>query len=130
METPSAAAPSSGQIWRETTEAESVVLAAAVSGDWEGASELRSQLPGLLARRGCSCGCGSIELKTRQGMPARTVPSPAPCEGIVLGAAGEVVGGLLLWVRDGLLDWLEVYWYDEPLPVPALDRVRWEIVER
>jgi len=63
-------------------------------------------------------------------MPVRTVPSPAPCEGIVLGAAGEVVGGLLLWVRDGLLDWLEVYWYDEPLPVPALDRVRWEIVER
>ena len=45
----------------------------------------------------------------------RTVPSPAPCEGIVLGATGEVVGGLLLWLCNGLLDWLEVYSYDESL---------------
>ena len=124
-----AAIPDPGP-WRETTASEAALLAAAVSGDWEGASELRSQLPGLLARPGCSCGCGSIELRPRQGSPASTAPSPAPREGIVLGAAGEVVGGLLLLLRNGLLQSLEVYSYGDPLPMPAPGRVRWEIAER
>jgi hypothetical protein len=124
-----AAIPHSGP-WRETTASEEALLAAAVSGDWEGASELRSQLPGLLARSGCSCGCGGIELQPRQGSPARTTPSPAPREGIVLGATGEVAGGLLLFLRNGRLQSLEVYSYGDPLPMPTPDRVRWEIAER
>ncbi len=125
-----AAVPDSGPIWREVTAPESAVLAAAVSGDWEGASELRSQLPGLLARPGCSCGCGSIDLRPRQGMPAHMAPSPAPCEGIMLGVTGAEVGGLLLFLRNGLLQSLEVYSYSDPLPMPALDRVRWETMDR
>ena len=46
-----AAIPGSGP-WRETTVSEAALLAVAVSGDWEDASELRSQLPGLLVRPG------------------------------------------------------------------------------
>jgi hypothetical protein len=125
-----AAAPDSEPIWREVTASESAALAAAVSGDWEGAGELRSQLPGLLARPGCSCGCGSIDLRPRHGMPAHMAPSPAPCEGIVLDVTGAEAGGLLLFLRNGLLQSLEVYSYSDPLPMPALGRVRWETMER
>ena len=121
--------PDSGP-WRETTSSEAALLAVAVSGDWEGASELRSQLPGLLVRPGCSCGCGSIELRPRQGSPASAAPSPALREGMVLGAAGEVAGGLLLFLHNGLLQSLEIYSYGDPLPVPVPGRVLWEIAER
>lgn len=115
--------------WRAITASEAVLLAAAVDGDWEGAEELRSQLPGLLARSGCSCGCGSIELRPRQGRAARTASGPTPREGTVLDETGEVVGGLLLFLRNGFLQSLEVFSYGAPLPMPAPDRVGWEIAD-
>lgn len=124
-----AATPDS-EPWRETTASEAALLAAAVDGDWEGANELRSQLPGLLARSGCSCGCGSIELRPWQDRPASRASSPVPREGIVLDATGGVVGGLLLFLRNGLLQSLEVYSYGDPLPMPVPERVRWKIAER
>jgi hypothetical protein len=37
---------------------------------------------------------------------------------------------VLLFLRNGLLQSLEVYSYGDPLPMPALDQVRWEIAER
>jgi hypothetical protein len=49
---------------------------------------------------------------------------------MVLGAAGEVAGGLLLFLHNGLLQSLEIYSYGDPLPVPVPGRVRWEIAER
>ena len=122
-----AAGADSELIWRQVTASDAALLAAAVTGDWEGAGELRSQLPGLTARPACSCGCGSIELRPRQGEPALTTPSPAPREGIVLDVTGEVAGGLLLFLRHGLLQSLEVYSYGDPLPMPALSRVQWAI---
>ncbi|MCW2929715.1 MAG: hypothetical protein JWM19_677 [Actinomycetia bacterium] len=125
-----AAAPGSGPAWREATATESALLAAAASGDWPGAGELRSQLPGLLARPACSCGCGTIDLQPRQGTPARMAPNPAPREGTVLGPNGEQAGGLLLFLHHGLLQSLEIYSYDDPLPMPPPDRVRWEITEQ
>jgi len=128
---PHAIASDSEPTWREITAPESALLAEAVTGEWDGASELRSQLPGLLVRSGCSCGCGTIDPWPRQGMPAPMTPSPAPREGIVRDVAGEPVGGLLLFLRNGVLRSLEIYSYDgDPLPMPSLDRVDWEIVER
>jgi hypothetical protein len=46
----------------------------------------------------------------------------------VLDADGAAVGGLLLFVTDGFLAWLEAYAYayDQPLPLPTIDRVRWD----
>ncbi len=38
-------------------------------------------------------------------------------------AAGDEVGGLLLFIRHGLLESLEVYSYDEPLPLPLIGDV-------
>jgi hypothetical protein len=42
----------------------------------------------------------------------------------------EIAGGLLLFLRNGLMQSLEVYSSGDPLPMPAPDQVRWEIVER
>lgn len=78
----------------------------------------RQRLPGLLARQWCSCGCGTIELRPRHGMPAFGAPSPVPSEGIVLDTSGEVAGGLLLFLHNGLLLSLEVYSYGDPLVMP------------
>ena len=44
----------------------------------------------------------------------------------MLDADGAAVGGLLLFVTDGLLASLEAYAYDQPLPLPTIDRVRWD----
>ncbi|HEU4946745.1 MAG TPA: hypothetical protein VFT31_06295 [Kribbella sp.] len=40
------------------------------------------------------------------------------------------IGGLLLFVKDGLLSSLEVDSYDEPLPLPEPRQVIWENVPR
>ncbi len=50
------------------------------------------------------------------------IGDPAPFEGRVGNADGDEVGGLLLLMRHGLLESLEVYSY-EPLPLPLLAHV-------
>ena len=57
-------------------------------------------------------------------LPRSDAGSPVPAEGTVLDADGAAVGGLLLFVTDGLLASLEDY--DQPLPLPTIDRVRWD----
>ncbi len=66
------------------------------------------------------CGSGTIELIPRgDDLPRSDAGSPVPVEAQVLDAQGNEVGGLLLFVRDALLDSLEVYSHDEPLPLPT-----------
>jgi hypothetical protein len=79
------------------------------------------------ARKGCECGCGTIDLiPMGTDLPRSDAGSPVPAEGTVLDADGAAVGGLLLFVTDGLLASLEAYAYDQPLPLPTIDRVRWD----
>jgi hypothetical protein len=85
-----------------------------------GVEALREQAKALLARPGCTGGCGTIDLLPQGDPPRTAAESPAPSEGRVRNAAGEEVGGLLLLIRHGLLESLEVYSYDEPLPLPLL----------
>jgi hypothetical protein len=56
------------------------------------------------------------------------VAHPIPNEATVLDASGEPVGGVLLFVRDGLLRELEVYDYTgtPSFPFPPLHRLRLE----
>lgn len=98
--------------------------------DFRGVEELRLQARDALAKKGCSCGCGTIDFVVLGSQPTSEAASPVPIEGRVRGAYGEDVGGLLLFVTDGLLGSLEVYSYDEPLPLPRLDQVTWERVSR
>ena len=65
---------------------------------------------------------GDIDLRT-YGLDAGDVLTG---EGSVDDDDGQSVGGLLLILRDGLLDQMEIYALDvDPLPLPDLRRVTW-----
>ncbi len=107
---------------------ERALLLGLLAHDFAGVEALRVQALAVEAVPGCVCGCGTIEL-TPLGtdLPRSDAESPVPVAGDVLDAAGEPVGGLLLFVEDGLLSALEVYSEADvdPLPLPSADRVRW-----
>ena len=116
---------------RPLTPDERVLLDALLVHSFPGVEELRLQAQRVEAKKGCECGCGTIDLVlTEQGLPRSNASSPVPAEGRVLDAAGIEVGGLLLFLADGRLQSLEVYSYDDPLPLPEVDQVRWTAVPR
>lgn len=108
------------------TEHESALLNALLSHDFPGVAELREQAQHVLTKKGCQCGCGTIDLVLdATPTPRSEASSPAPVEGVVNNDEGEPIGGLLLFVGDGMLGSLEVYSYDDPLPLPRLEQVTW-----
>ena len=100
------------------------MLAALLAHDFPGVQALRGQSRTVLASRGCTCGCGTIDLHVPvPGMPA-AVRSRVPVEAAVLAADGSPAGGVLLFVDEGVLSGLEVYSFGEaPLAMPAPDLV-------
>jgi len=67
---------------------------------------------------------------TQDQLPRSDESNPVPAEGQVFDSAGNGLGGLLLFLQDGFLASLEVYSNDEPLPLPALETVRWVMTNR
>jgi hypothetical protein len=113
---------------RPLTERESELLGAFLGHDFRGVEALRAQTRGLLARSGCTCGCGTIDLiPQRGGMPRSSARNPVEVSGHVLDLDGETIGGVVLWVEDGLLSSIEVHWYDSPIPLPAARSVEWQL---
>lgn len=111
---------------RPLTTVEHELLDALLAHDFEGVEALREQARQLVAIKGCSCGCGTIDLTpVGRNHPRSTASSPVPTEGTVYDDQGESVGGLLLFLAEGLVSSLEIYWFDVPLPLPTLDRVVW-----
>ena len=105
---------------RPLTANEQALVDALLALEFLGVEALREQAKALLARPGCTCGCGTIELLP-QGRPPRSAStSPASSQGRVRNAAGDEIGGLLLFIEHGLLVSLEVYSYDDPLPLPPI----------
>jgi hypothetical protein len=102
---------------------EQALVDALLAQEFPGVEALREQAKALLARPGCTCGCGTIDLLPQGAPPRSAAPSPALSEGRVRNAAGDEVGGLLLFIRHGLMESLEVYSYDEPLPLPLITHV-------
>ncbi len=103
------------------------LLEGLLAHEFPGVHELRAQSRELLTRKGCACGCGTIDLiPIGDDLPRSVATSPVPVEAIVLDVSGAAVGGLLLFLADGLLASLEVYAYDQPLPLPTIDAVRWD----
>ena len=92
--------------------------------EFPGAPEIRGQLVGLRVRAGCTCGCGTLELHPAPTAPLAKTTSGFPVELAVLDSSGAEVGGLILFVSGGLMSSLEIYSYDEPLPLPELSQVR------
>jgi hypothetical protein len=106
---------------------EQALVDALLAPEFPGVAELREQAKALLARPGCDCGCGTIELLPQGEPPCSAATSPAPSEGRVRNADGDEVGGLLLFIRHGLLESLEVYSCDQPLPLPLIAHVSFDL---
>lgn len=89
-------------------------------------SALRAQLDVTEVRSGCPCGCGTIDFVLPEAISARSSRTGAGVlvEGDVFDESGNPVGGLLLFLDDGLLSALEVWSVGDPLQLPAVERVR------
>lgn len=114
------------------SQTEAAVLDVLLAHEFEGVDPLRAQATDLLGRRGCDCGCGTIGLVPQSpDAPRSSAPSPVPVEAPVVDSAGEPVGGVLLFVKDGLLSSLEVYSFaEEPLQMPETTRLVWDRIRR
>jgi hypothetical protein len=108
------------------TDEERALLDAFLSHDFPGVMELREQALHVSARRGCDCGCGTIEfVADGSPVPLSAALNPVPVDGLVTSAAGDEIGGLILFLRDGALQSLEIYSHTDPLPLPRLEQVNW-----
>ena len=111
---------------RPVNREESELLEAFLGHDFSGVEALRGQTRGLLAKRGCKCGCGTIDLLPQgPDLPRSSARNPVEVSGQVRDPDGTFVGGVVLWLEDGLLSSLEVYWYDSPIALPAVRSVEW-----
>jgi len=111
---------------RPLTTTERALVDALLDHDFDGAAELRAQVDRATASTGCECGCVTIDLHVPDDAPVSPVVAPSPVEGTVVDAAGEPIGGVLLFVEHGRLAGLEVHALDEPVPLPRPQRVGWE----
>jgi hypothetical protein len=108
------------------SEDERALLTALLAHDFPGVEELREQALHVTAKKGCECGCGTIEfVADGTPVPRSVATNPVPVDGLVATADGDEAGGLILFVTDGMLKSLEIYSHTEPLPLPGLEQVTW-----
>jgi hypothetical protein len=114
---------------RPLTSTERSILDALLVPDFHGADALRYQSEYVLAYASCTCGCGSIGFEHLGGLrpgPAGLNPQSRPGPHLVVqDPEGIDIGDLVLVVRDGLLDDLEVSSFSHgPLPLPQVAHIR------
>jgi hypothetical protein len=113
---------------RPPTADERAFLDTVLRHSFDGVEALRSQWEHALVEPSCQCGCGSIGFVFNdliEVMPS-TAPSPLPVEGEILDTNGEAVGGIIVLVRDGVLDDVDVHAFgDRPLAFPEIGTIRW-----
>ncbi|MFE9429229.1 hypothetical protein ACFYNO_40510 [Kitasatospora sp. NPDC006697] len=107
-----------------------VLLEALLREDTPAFRALRAQIPHLRVTGRCGCPCPSIDVAVPD--PDAVPPAPAgtatpAAEATVLDAAGEPIGGAMVFVSGGYLSLLEIYfWSDEPITTfPSPDRLQW-----
>ena len=72
----------------------------------DGFKELRVQIPHATVIPGCQCGCGTIDFifdGLSADLPRSTATSPTSCSPDIVDDDGNVIGSLILFLRDGLL---------------------------
>lgn len=113
---------------RPMTRVESELLETLLGHDFPGVEALRDQMNGLLVMRDCRCGCGTLSLFPRREAPRWSSDTYyVPVSGYISDDEGSPTGGFVLSAEDGLLKMLEVYWYDDPIPMPAIKNVEWQV---
>lgn len=102
------------------------LLALLHCADFPGRDQLVLQVDSATVTGYCPCPCATVSLDVDRTVPRgpyfpeRTIPTSAT----VLDAAGENIGGIIVFVDDGYLSALEIYDYGEPIsPLPPLERL-------
>ncbi|MEU9809231.1 hypothetical protein [Mycobacterium sp. NPDC050853] len=113
------------EVPRVMTQAEAEVLDAPLAFDFPGVDGLRIQASALLVKRSCTCGCGSLYLYPQGRNVPVSCPRVVEINGDVFDDSDNAVGGVQLFVHDGLLSELEVYSYGAPLAMPSTDMIEW-----
>lgn len=115
--------------YRPMSPTERELLVALLDHEFEGVHALRSQLDVAQVASSCACGCGSIGFSFRGvDVDRSTATGRLPVEVEIVNSDGTVHGGVIVFVHDGLLGDVDVHSFGEgPLPMPALDHVRWVI---
>ena len=113
---------------RELTTAERAVLVELLGRDFAGADELRRQLAAALVEPSCQCGCGSIRFvfPDEPALARSESPNPVPVAVTILAADRSPVGGIVVFLRDGLLCDAEVFSFLSPLPWPNPAWIQWD----
>lgn len=114
-------------ITRQPTANERAFLDAVLSYSFDGVEALRDQWAHAQVEPSCECGCGSIGFVFDPDFEPTRSPakSPLPIEADVLDANGDVVGGVIVLIRDGILDDVDVHAFgDRPLSFPPIALVR------
>ena len=113
---------------RPPTDNERAFLDAVLGYSFDGVEALRNQWAHALVEPSCSCGCGSIGFVFDAEFEAApsTACNPLPVEGEILDASDEAVGGIIVLLRDGVLDDVDVHSFGhEPLAFPPMAAIRW-----
>jgi hypothetical protein len=104
------------------------LLALLRHADFEGRDELVAQVDSATVVGYCGCGCASVDLAVaRVASRASVAPSVLPNSATVLDAAGDAIGGIVVFLEDGYLSYLEIYdWLEVPgiSPLPPVERLR------
>ena len=112
---------------RPITATEAKVLVALLEENFRGQGVCDQQVKGIEASKGCECGCPTIDLFVhRESAAPSTASSPLPVEADVLDEAGEPIGGILIFLKDGYLSEMELYSYarEPSAEFPPPDRFR------
>jgi hypothetical protein len=107
------------------SEERATLMAILAHADFDGRDALVTQAETAQVNSYCGCGCATVGLEVdRTGSQAPDAPSPIPNTAHVFDADGEPIGGIIVFLDDGYLTKLEIYWYENPIsPFPPLHRL-------
>ena len=114
---------------RPINDFERALVSGILASSGDGFEALRAQLPMARVVSGCECGCGTIDFvydDDAGDLPRSTAASPVDPSPGVTNESGDVIGSLILFVKDGLLSSLEIASWSDPLPLPRFDHVVWD----
>lgn len=107
-------------------EERATLLAVLNDADFPGRAALLAQAATAYVTGYCSCPCASVALAVDRTLaPAEHSTSPLGTSPTVRDADGEPIGGVLIFLDDGYLAYLEIYtWTGSPIsPFPPTSRL-------